>query len=74
MYYVLLNALQAMGAAIPSFIVSVCRQGIIYIPMVFILGRILGVNGLVLAQPIADILSLLLVVILLLYQLKKKNI
>ena len=74
LYYVLLNALQAMGAATPSFIVSVCRQGIIYIPMVFVLGGILGVNGLVWAQPVADILSLLLVVILLLCQLKKKNI
>ena len=72
-YYVLLNALQAMGAATPSFIISVCRQGIIYIPMVFVLGRILGVNGLVWAQPVADILSLLLVVILLFFQLKKKN-
>ena len=74
LYYVLLNALQAMGAATPSFIVSVCRQGIIYIPMVFILGMILGVNGLVWAQPIADILSLLLVAILLFCQLKKKDI
>ena len=73
-YYVLLNALQAMGAATPSFIVSVCRQGIIYIPMVFVLGRILGVNGLVWAQPVADILSLLLVVILLFCQLKEKGI
>lgn len=74
LYYVLLNALQAMGAATPSFIVSVCRQGIIYIPAVFIMGNILGANGLVWAQPIADILSLVLVVILLLCQLKKKNI
>lgn len=74
LYYVLLNALQAMGAATPSFIVSVCRQGVIYIPMVFILGGILSANGLVWAQPVADILSLLLVMILLLFQLKKKNV
>lgn len=74
LYYVLLNALQAMGAATPSFIVSVCRQGIIYIPMVFILGGILGMNGLVWTQPVADILSLLIVVILLFCQLKNKDI
>lgn len=74
LYYVLLNALQAMGAATPSFIVSVCRQGIIYIPMVFILGSIVGVNGLVWAQPVADVLSILLVVVLLFCQLKKKDI
>ena len=74
LYYVLLNALQAMGAATPSFVVSVCRQGIIYIPAVFIMGGILGVNGLVWAQPVADVLSLLLVVVLLFRQLKKKEI
>ena len=74
LYYVLLNALQAMGAATPSFIVSVCRQGIIYIPAVFIMGGILGANGLVWAQPVADVLSLLLVAVLLFCQLKKKEI
>ncbi len=71
LYYVLLNALQAMGAAIPSFIVSICRQGIIYIPAVFIMGTVMGVNGLVWAQPVADVLSLLLVTVLLVVQLKR---
>ena len=73
LYYVLLNALQAMGAATPSFIVSVCRQGIIYIPAVFVMGSILGANGLVWAQPVADVLSLLLVTVLLGVQLKKRK-
>ena len=71
LYYVLLNALQAMGAATPSFIVSVCRQGIIYIPAVFVMGAIMGANGLVWAQPVADVLSLLLVAVLLGVQLKR---
>ena len=72
LYYVLLNALQAMGAAKPSFVVSVCRQGIIYIPAVFVMGSVLGANGLVWAQPVADVLSLILVTVLLAIQLKKK--
>lgn len=71
LYYVLLNALQAMGAATPSFIVSVCRQGIIYIPAVFAMGAIMGANGIVWAQPVADVLSLLLVAVLLGVQLKR---
>lgn len=70
-YYVLMNALQAMGAAKPSFIVSVCRQGIIYIPAVFIMGAVIGMNGLVWAQPVADVLSLILVFVLLVLQMKK---
>ena len=71
LFYVLLNALQAMGAAKPSFITSICRQGFIFIPMVFIMEAILGANGLVWAQPVADVLSLILVSVLLSVHLKK---
>lgn len=58
-FYVLTNALQAMGAAMPSLICNISRQGLVYIPMLFILKAVLGVTGLVWAQPIADIISLL---------------
>ncbi len=57
-FYVLINALQAMGAATASLIINLSRQGIIYIPALFILNKILGVTGLVWAQPVADILSI----------------
>ncbi len=63
-FYVLTNALQAMGAAVPSLIINLSRQGLIYIPALFVLKAWLGINGLVWAQPVADILSLLLAVIL----------
>ncbi|MGN0325228.1 MAG: MATE family efflux transporter [Lachnospiraceae bacterium] len=59
-FYVLTNALQAMGAAMPSLIINISRQGLIYIPVLFILNAMLGVNGLVWAQPIVDIISLVL--------------
>lgn len=57
-FYVLTNALQAMGAAVSSLIINLSRQGIIYIPALFLLKAVLGVNGLVWAQPVADILSI----------------
>lgn len=57
-FYVLTNALQAMGAAVSSLIINLSRQGLIYIPALFILKAALGVNGLVWAQPAADILSI----------------
>lgn len=63
-YYVLTNALQAMGAATPSLIINLSRQGIIYIPALFLLEAMIGVNGLIWAQPVADVLSLLLAVLL----------
>lgn len=70
-FYVLINALQAMGAAMSSLIVNLSRQGIIYIPALFILQAILGVNGLIWAQPVADILSILLVFVLYIHTSKK---
>lgn len=57
-FYVLTNALQAMGAAVSSLIINLSRQGIIYIPALFILKAVLGVTGLVWAQPVADLLSI----------------
>ena len=63
-YYVLSNALQAMGAATAALITSLSRQGLIYIPALFILQALLGINGLVWAQPVADVLSLILVIAL----------
>lgn len=56
-FYVLTNALQAMGAATESLIISLSRQGFIYIPALFLLQAAIGMAGLVWAQPIADILS-----------------
>lgn len=71
LFYVLVNALQAMGQAKPSLIVSVSRQGLIYIPAVYLMGTLLGRNGLVWAQPVADVLSLIMVVWLLNRTMKK---
>ena len=61
-FYVLSNALQAMGAATEALIINLSRQGLIYIPMLFILNAAMGINGLVWAQPVADVLSTVLVI------------
>ncbi|HOE91269.1 MAG TPA: MATE family efflux transporter, partial [Candidatus Cloacimonadota bacterium] len=49
--------LQAMGKAIPSLIVSLSRQGLIYIPLVLILNKYFQFDGLIWAMPITDILT-----------------
>lgn len=63
-FYVLTNALQACGAATESLIVSVSRQGLIYIPAMFVLGALFQETGLLWAQPVADVLSLVLAAVL----------
>lgn len=64
MFYVLSNALQAMGAATSALIINMSRQGLIYIPAIFILQVAVGIDGLLWAQPVADVLSVILVIIL----------
>lgn len=70
-FYVLTNALQACGAATESFIVNISRQGLIYIPAMFLLGSIFHETGLIWAQPVADVLSFLLAIAL--YYRKSKT-
>lgn len=70
-FYVFCNALQAIGAATEALVVNLSRQGIIYIPALFLLEAILGAVGLAWAQPTADLLSTALVVILYIRTLKK---
>ncbi len=56
-FYVLTNALQAMGAGAAALVINVSRQGIIFIPALFILKAVMGMTGLVWVQPVADIVS-----------------
>lgn len=70
-FYVLLNALQAMGAGAAALIINISRQGVIYIPVMFLLKTIVGMTGLVWAQPVADITSLALAYILYMQASKK---
>lgn len=65
------DALQAMGAATASLVTNLSRQGIIFIPALFILKAILGLTGLIWAQPVADILSIALAAILYINTFKK---
>ena len=73
-FYTTVNVLQGIGASRPSFWVSISRQGLIYIPMTFILNFLIVLYGLVWAQPIVDIVSLVLATILLFNTLKNFNI
>ena len=57
-FYVLTNALQAMGAAKASLFINVSRQGVLYIPALFILKHVLGITGLAWSQPIVDVISI----------------
>ena len=60
-----------MGAATEALVVNLSRQGIIYIPAVFIMQTLLGITEPVWAQPVADVLSLVLIAVLYIFCMRK---
>jgi len=48
---------QAIGKALPALLLTLSRQGLIFIPLLFILSDSYGVQGVWMAFPIADVLS-----------------
>ena len=54
---ILMASLQAMGKALQAFIVAISRQGIIYIPFIYLFTYLFHFQGLVIAMPAADFLT-----------------
>ena len=52
--------LQAMGKGKESLLLGVCRQGLLAIPILLIMNRLIGLYGVVSAQPISDGLTFIL--------------
>ncbi len=65
------SLLLAMGKAKEGAILSMSRQGIFFIPAILILPHVIGLNGVIYSQAIADLLTVILTVILAL-RLKKE--
>ena len=55
---------QAMGMGKEALIISACRQGIIYIPMILLMNAVFKMYGVIWAQTITDMLALLISVVL----------
>ena len=60
--FLCINTIQGMGKAIPSLILTVCRQGLIFIPLIIILNKVVGLNGVIYAQSVADYCSIVIAV------------
>ncbi|MCI8950663.1 MAG: MATE family efflux transporter [Lachnospiraceae bacterium] len=62
--FLCINTIQGMGKALPSLILTICRQGLVFIPLVFLLNRLFGLDGVIYAQAAADVISIILSVII----------
>ena len=63
---------QAIGKALPALLLTLTRQGLFFIPLLFLLPQYYGVIGVWMAFPIADILSTLLTAYFLNKEIRKK--
>lgn len=56
-YYLSTNFIQSAGNALPATLMSVLRQGVLLIPLLYLLHTAMGLNGIAAAHTLADILS-----------------
>lgn len=61
-YTVYSSLLLALGKGKEGFILGACRQGFCFIPVILILPIVWGMNGILYAQPISDVLSAIITV------------
>lgn len=70
--FVFINAIQSTGAALPSLILSISRQGLLYIPILLLFRSLFdSAPMLAAAQPVTDYLATLLSLILFIITYKK---
>mgnify|MGYP002657422385 FL=1 len=58
-FFLAMATLQALGKSTPSLVLSVCRQGFIFIPTLFLTAHFFGLKVIVWSQPVADVFSIL---------------
>ncbi|NBH98957.1 MATE family efflux transporter [Anaerotruncus sp. 1XD22-93] len=72
-YTVYSSLFLALGKGREGFILGACRQGICFIPVILLLPIVWGLNGIMYAQPIADVLSAAITVFMAIPLHKKLN-
>ena len=59
-YTVYSSLFLALGKGAAGFFLGACRQGICFVPVILLLPMVWGMNGILYAQPIADIISVVI--------------
>ena len=66
-YTVYSSLFLALGKGTAGFFLGACRQGICFIPVILLLPMVWGMNGILYAQPIADVISVVITVFMALH-------
>lgn len=62
--FVNMNSIQSTGNAMPATVLSVLRQGLLLIPLLCLLNRIFGLDGVIYGQALTDYIAVALSVVL----------
>ena len=60
MLFMNMNVLQTLNYPMPATVLSLCRQGLLFIPLLFIFNAIIGFNGVCIAQSLTDVLVIIM--------------
>lgn len=63
LYYLCISIMQAMGKSVAPIIVSLLRQGFVYVPVMYIGNYLFGLNGLIYTQAISDYIAIVVATI-----------
>jgi len=65
---------QAIGKGLPSLVLSLLREVILFIPFITIFSRLYGLEGIWLARPVSDLLAFLVTITFIIRELKHQGI
>ena len=72
-YTVYSSLFLALGKGKEGFILGACRQGICFVPVILVLPMIWGLNGILYAQPVADVLSAIITIFMAIHLHRELN-
>lgn len=66
-----INSMQALDRPLPATILSLCRQGVFFIPLLFGLNEVFGLDGINFTQTVSDYLAIIIALVMLVISIKK---
>lgn len=69
--FLAINSMQALGRPMPATVLSLCRQGLFFIPLLFALNAVFGIYGINYTQPVSDYLAIVIALFMLFSSIKK---
>ena len=63
-----------MGKGTQSMVLAIGRQGIIFIPVIYIMSHLLNLKGIIISQALTDILTAILAISMFIHVKRKENL